>query len=44
VTRGVLSEHPRVYLQLAFVADGRPKGGGSVGYVGSLSLWNILGR
>ena len=38
MTRGVLSEHPRVYLQLGFIADGWPKGGGSVGCDGSLSL------
>ena len=44
MTRGVLFEHPHVYLQLGFVADGRPKEGGTVGFVGSLSLWNNLGQ
>ena len=43
MTRGVLSEHSRVYLQLGFVADGRPKGRGYVGFAGSLSLCNSLG-
>lgn len=43
MTHGVLLEHPRVYLQLGFVADGRPKGGESIGFAGSLSLWNSLG-
>ena len=43
MTRGVLTEHPRVYLQLGFVADGGAKGGGYVGCAGSLSLWNNLG-
>lgn len=43
MTRGVLTGYPRVYLQLSFVADGRLKRGGSVGFVSSLSLWNNLG-
>ena len=43
MTCEVLTEHLCVYLQLGFVADGRPKGGGSIGFDGSLSLWNSLG-
>ena len=42
MTHGVLTEYLRVYLHLSSVADGRLKRGGSIGFAGSLSLWNSL--